>query len=235
MYCFFFGSKTHRKKSLLCKVCMTKIIFRELLLTCLKFVDLYIRVQLRKNFLSWEVDWNTQAQKEIPKMRSLRICRYTNLQVESGRSRRPCHRPGAKSSWVWVHEKVEGGYRRNLWSSGFRKMTLSERGIKRVLAIQKLVPENFENFLVSVVLEIIQHGGGAGFRNTFWQSLHIRKNNYTSKVLERHLKTSSEMWLTLFELQHRLSIESLFEKIELRQVPIAVPHTQTFILSIMPF
>ena len=46
------------------------------------------------------------------------------------------------------------------------------------------------------------------------------------------------MWLTLLELLHRLSIESLFEKVEIRQLPATVPHThliQTFNLSIMPF
>ena len=37
---------------------------------------------------------------------------------------------------------------------------------------------------------------------------------------KRHLKLWSEMWLTLLKIRHQLSIKSLFEKINMRQVPV---------------
>ena len=52
---------------------------------------------------------------------------------------------------------------------------------------------------------------------------------------ERHLKPWSEMWLTLFEILHQLSMKTMFEKVKLRQVPVTGSHTRQFDISITSF
>ena len=50
---------------------------------------------------------------------------------------------------------------------------------------------------------------------------------------ERHLKPSSVMWLTLLRILHKLSTKNLFEKVNLRQLPVTGSHTWQVYMAIM--